>query len=71
MITDTLNTQQKIERTFACPGRVHITSGLVLLRCGKGYTCPKCGAPVTDITNTPEGQAYFAFGRPDLSKVQS
>jgi hypothetical protein len=71
MITDTLGTQQKIERTFACPGFVHITTGTTLRRRGKSYICPKCDKPVTDITDTPVGAAYFAFGRPDLSGEQS
>lgn len=64
-ITDTMNTKQKIELTFACPYG-HITTGTALLRANKGYTCPHCDKPVSDISDTIEGQQYHAFARPDL-----
>ena len=68
---DLLNTSQKIFHVFGCVGNeLHVTSGFALLASGKGSVCPKCGAEVTDITHTPLGQAYFAFGRPDLGVHQ-
>jgi predicted RNA-binding Zn-ribbon protein involved in translation (DUF1610 family) len=65
-VTDTLNTQDKIEGVFACPGRVHIVTGTVLRRAGRGYTCPYCGRPVTDISDSKLGRFWFAIARPDL-----
>jgi hypothetical protein len=66
-VTDTMNTREKIEKTFECAAG-HITTGTALLRHNKGYTCPRpfCGQPVTDISKTEEGQLYHAFARPDL-----
>ena len=66
-VVDTMNTQEKIEGVFACPGRVHIVTGTVLRRHGKGYFCPYCNQPVTDITDSHLGRFWFAIARPDLS----
>jgi hypothetical protein len=65
-VTDTLDTQDKIEGVFACPGRVHIVTGTVLRRHGKGYICPYCGQLVTDISDSDTGRFWFAIARPDL-----
>lgn len=63
-----LDTSQKVLHVFACKGEtVHVFPGVELLRFGK-KECPTCGKPVADITETPLGQSYFAFARPDLGK---
>lgn len=64
----TLNTSQRIQHVYGCTGEtMHVHPGQALLLTSR-LTCPTCGAEVTDITNTPLGQAYFAFARPDLTK---
>jgi hypothetical protein len=40
------------------------------LQAGDITKCPQCGAEVYDATDTPVGQAYFAFSRPDLGTQQ-
>lgn len=56
---------------FGCSGpRMHVHFAKSLHKSPAGYSCPQCGAPVNDITEAPVGQAYFAFGRPDLAKTQ-
>jgi hypothetical protein len=49
---------------------MHVTPGVKLLRAGDITHCPvpECGAPIHDITDTPLGQAYMAFARPDLGE---
>jgi hypothetical protein len=62
-----MNTSQRIQHVFGCSGApVHVHPGFAVLRTKTGNTCPTCGKPVTDITDTPLGQSYFAFARPDL-----
>lgn len=61
-----LDTSKRLLHVFACTGpTTHVHPGFAILVTGK-LTCPTCGAEVTDITETPLGKAYFAFGRPDL-----
>lgn len=61
-----LSTSQRLLHVFICEGtHSHVHPGLALLTIGKPK-CPTCGAEVKDITDTPLGQAYFAFARPDL-----
>lgn len=63
-----MDTSQRIFHVFGCTGSpMHVYSGFVLLRAGDIKKCPDCARPVVDITDTPLGQAYFAFTRPDLS----
>jgi len=66
-VTDTMNTKEKIERTFKCAAG-HITTGTALLRNGRGYTCRYvwCGLPVADISDTEDGRSYHERVRPDL-----
>ena len=62
-----LDTSKRILHVFACGGvPAHVHPGLVLIMAVNGYVCPTCGGPVADITDTPLGEAYFAFARPDL-----
>jgi hypothetical protein len=61
-----LNTSQRLQHVYGCTGQtMHITTGTAILQHGE-MKCPTCNAPVQDITNTPVGKSYFAFGRPDL-----
>lgn len=71
MITDTLKTRDRIEKTFQCDAG-HMTTGQALLRRNKGYTCARiwCGLPVKDVSDTEEGQLYHAFARQDLGGVK-
>jgi hypothetical protein len=67
-----MNTSQRINHVFGCDGRiVHVTPGFKLLASGTPDKCPDCGAVVYDITNTPLGQSYIAFGRIDLGNPPS
>lgn len=62
-----MDTSKQIRHIFGCNGEtVHVTPGFQLLKSGDITKCPTCGATVSDITNTPLGQSYMAFGRPDL-----
>jgi len=66
-----LNTSQQVRHAYGCSGPVlHVTPGISLLRAGDITKCPQCGASVADITDTPLGQAYLAFARPDLGPQQ-
>ena len=66
-----MDTSQKIKHVFACEGStVHVHPGLALLLTSRPV-CPTCGKPVQDITDTPLGQSYFAFTRPDLGERPS
>lgn len=66
-LSETLNTATKIFSVFGCAGPTfHVSSGLSVLRAGNGYVCPQCGAEIRDISNTPVGQQFFAWHRPDL-----
>lgn len=63
-----LDTSKRILHVFACTGTtVHVFPGTEIAKVGK-MECPTCGKPVADATDTPLGQAYFAFARPDLGK---
>ena len=64
-----MTTSQRIYHIFACTGTpTHVHTGTALLKSGDAKTCPVpgCNKPVADITNTPLGQSYFAFARPDM-----
>jgi hypothetical protein len=64
-----MNTSQRINHVFGCLGEtLHLTPGFRLLRSEEPTKCPECGAEVYDATNTPVGQSYFAFTRPDLGE---
>lgn len=64
---DTLTTVTKLMHVFGCKGTpMHISSGLHILRVGRGYVCPECGNELLDITNSPVGRVWFAHVRPDL-----
>jgi hypothetical protein len=66
-----LDTSKRIFHVFSCEGRPsHISSGFALLVSGNGLSCPTCHKGVKDITDTPLGKAYFAFGRPDLGRSE-
>lgn len=62
-----MNTSQRIRHVFGCAGETrHLTPGFALLRSSDPTKCPECGAGVSDVTDTPEGQQYLAFARFDL-----
>ena len=67
--TNGLDTSQQIKHVFGCAGEpMHLTPGFKLLQSGDITRCPDCGAQVHDVSDTPIGQAYLAFGRPDLGE---
>jgi transcription initiation factor IIE alpha subunit len=71
-IKSLLDTAQRIYSVFGCKGpNMHVTSGFALRATDNKCVCPACGADVTEITDTPLGQAYFAFARPDLTQQSS
>jgi hypothetical protein len=71
-INQLLDTAQRIYSVFVCQGNpAHVAPGFALRAADGKCVCPTCGADVTDITETPLGQAYFAFARPDLGTQQS
>lgn len=61
-----LNTSRRIRHIFACEDS-HAHPGTEIAKRGE-LTCPTCGKPVKDITDTELGQLYFAFVRQDLGK---
>jgi hypothetical protein len=66
-----MDTSQQLRHVFGCLGStMHVMPGFRLLRAGDITHCPvpECGAPIHDITDTPLGQAYMAFARPDLGE---
>jgi uncharacterized paraquat-inducible protein A len=67
-----MDTSQRINHVFGCDGQtMHVTPGFKLLQSGNLEKCPTCGAVVKDITDTPVGQSYLAFGRFDLGDLPS
>jgi len=67
--SNSMDTSTKIKHVFACRGKgFHLTPGFKLLQSGDITKCPVCGAEVYDATDTPIGQAWFAFSRPDLGE---
>jgi predicted RNA-binding Zn-ribbon protein involved in translation (DUF1610 family) len=69
-LMDVLTTTTKIFSVFGCAGAfMHITSGLHILRAGKGYVCPECGEEVKDITKTKVGRAWMDTVRPEFTPL--
>ena len=61
-----LTTSQNINHIYGCNGpTMHLTYGIYLLRTNSNR-CQECGYEVSDVTDTPVGQAYKAFARLDL-----
>lgn len=60
------STTQQFRRVFMCESN-HVYPAVEILKFGT-TVCPECGKSVKDVTDTPLGQSYFAFARPDLGK---
>jgi hypothetical protein len=66
-----LDTSKKIYHVFLCSGQPsHVSNGFRLLATQQGLTCPDCGMPVKDVTETPVGKFFFAVSRPDLGRAE-
>ena len=64
-----MNTSQQIRHVYGCESEeLHLTPGFMVLRQQDPKHCAKCGKPIKDMTNTPVGQQYLAFARPDLGR---
>ena len=63
---ETMSTITKKMTVWGCKGgTLHLTSGVALLKFGRGYECPECGAEVVDYSATPLGREWLSLVRPD------
>jgi len=64
---DNYSTHTKIRTVFKCQNG-HFIAGIAILKASSGYMCPYCTepCPITDITDTQEGQDYHAQARIDI-----